>query len=1517
MTINGRDNIEDIYPLSPMQEGILFHTLCASEPGVYSVQWSCILQGNLRVSTFKRAWQFALDRHPALRTAFSWELRDEPFQIVYRHVELPWRQHDWRSTSAVEQERQLEAFLAEDRAQGFVLSKAPLMRLALNQLSENAYQFVWSLHHLVLDGWSRPIVLREVFQIYDALCLDGELHLEVGCPYGDYIAWLQRQDLSQAELFWQQTLKDFTTPTALPIGNAYGSSSSQNADHAEQQRRLSVAATAALQALAQQHQLSLNTLVQSAWALLLSRYSGQEDVVFGATVAGRPTDLAGVESMIGLFINTLPVRVWVDPKALLIPWLQERQQQLVEARQYEYSPLVQVQGWSGVPRGLPLFESLLVFENYPARTSVQEWSNSLEIHRARVVSRTHYPLTVVAVPGPELMLRIGYQCHRFDTATITRMLGHFQTLLEGMVTDPARRLVDLPILTRAERHQLLEEWNDSSLASPQDTSIHQLFEAQVARTPDAVAVVFEDQELTYQELNIRANQVAHYLQARGVGPEVLVGLYVERSLEMMVGLLGIIKAGGAYVPLDPAYPPERLTFMLRDAQISVLLTQQRLSAGLSEPQTQIVCLDTDWELIAQESGTNPTHKVTPDNLVYVLYTSGSMGIPKGVAVEHHQLCNYLQGISRRLSLSHPASFATVSTLAADLGNTMVFSALCTGGCLHVLSQACVTDPNSMADYFRRHAIDYLKIVPSHLAALQTSPHPEQALPRRLLILGGEASRSDWVESFQRLAPGCAILNHYGPTEATVGVLTYQVAEDQHLPGTPTLPLGRPLANVQLYLLDSYLQPVPIGVPGELCIGGASVTRGYLNQPALTAEKFIPNPFSHMPGTRLYKTGDLARYLPDGNVEFLGRLDNQVKLRGYRIELGEIEATLEYHPAIRQAVVLAREDTPGDRRLVAYCVPHHGCTPDIREMRNFLQTKLPDYMVPVAFMMLDALPLTPNGKVERQALPVPGQERPQLSEAFVAPSTPSQEILAGIWTRVLKVGSVGIHDKFFALGGHSLLAVQVMSRLRKVFQVDMPLRVLFDAPTVAGLARHVEEVRRAVQSLPASPLKTVVREGAVPLTMTQEHLWGLDRLLPGAPFSNMPYAVRLTGTLNVTALEQSFNEIIKRHEALRTTFTTVAGQPAQVIAPTLRLPLPVEDLRALPQVEREATAQRLIRAEALYFFDLENGPLCQVRLLQLREQEHILLLTMHHIISDGWSWGVLLHELTVLYEAFSQSHASPLPDLPVQYADYAHWQRQWLHSEAGKAQLAYWERQLHAPLPILELPTDRPPPTELSLHTARQTFQLPKELTTALTRLSQQEDTTLFMTLMAALKVLLYSYTGQEDIRVGTLVANRQYQDTEGLIGLFANLVILRTHLGRNPSLRQVLRRVRATTLDTYAHQELPFEYLARMIVRTCQVDRQALFQVMFAMQNARQYTLELPALTIQALETQAAGVSACDLAISIRNSPQGIEGLCTYKMILFDATTIIRILEDYRLILEHLVAQPELQLSILRVRRGG
>jgi amino acid adenylation domain-containing protein len=1121
---------------------------------------------------------------------------------------------------------------------------------------------------------------------------------------------------------------------------------------------------------------------------------------------------------------------------------------------------------------------------------------------------------MVASPGSELLLRLEYQCHRFDTATITRMLGHIQTLLEGMVANPAQRIVDLPMLTEAERQQLLVEWNDTSTVYPQDTCIHQLIEAQVARTPNAMAAVFEAQALTYQELNILANHLAHYLRGLGVGPEVLVGLCVEPSFEMVVGLLGILKAGGAFVPLHPTHPKERLAFMLADAQIRVLLTQKELLPGLPKHDAHTLCLDTDWQTIAQQSKENVNSGVTADNLAYVIYTSGSTGQPKGVMIEHRSLVNYMCWFNNAVLRKTRYNIPLVTNFTFDPSLKQLFAPLLLGNPVWILPNKVVNHPATLLQTLQTRSQVMLNCVPSLWEAMLDTIDSDQAelLGKSLtsLLLGGERLIIDLLNRTLAVLPQLQIWNLYGPTEATINASTARIVSNHGIT------IGRPIANTQLYILDSHLQSVPLGLPGELHIGGAGLARGYLNRPTLTAERFIPNPFSNVPGARLYKTGDLARYLPDGTMEFLGRLDNQVKLRGYRIELGEIEATLERHLAIRQAVVVVRGDTASDRRLVAYCVPRPGSLPDMHALRSFLHTQLPDYMVPAAFVVLDALPLTSNGKVDRQALPAPGQERPSLLEAFVAPCTPMEEILAGIWAHVLGVETIGIHDNFFVLGGHSLSAVQVLSRLRKTFQVEVPLRALFDTPTVAGLARCIEMARQAVPSASAPPLRAMPREGTAPLTMTQEHLWSLDRLLPGAPFSNMPYVVRLTGALNMGALEQSFNEIIRRHAVLRTAFTIVAGQPVQVIAPTLRLLLPVEDLCTLPQAERETTAQRFIQVEALYPFDLENGPLLQVRVLRLGKQEHILLLTMHHIISDGWSRGVLLHELAELYAAFCQGQPSPLPELPLQYADYAYWQRQWLHSEAGEAQLAYWTQQLQAPLPVLELPTDRPRTGELSLQTARQPFQISRELSAALTRLSRQAGTTLFMTLVAAFKTLLYSYTGQEDVRIGTLVANRQHQETEGLIGLLANLVILRTSLDGNPTLRQVLQRVRTTTLDAYAHQGLPFEYLARVLVHTHQCDRQSLFQAMFTMQNASQHTLELPALRLQVLQTPPVEASACDLAVSLRESPQGLDGLCVYKTVLFDTPTIAHLLEDYAQILEHFIAQPQQPLLELRAWRG-
>ncbi|MBG1243496.1 non-ribosomal peptide synthetase [Nostoc sp. NZL] len=1524
--MENKKNIEDIYPLSPTQQGILFHSLYLPNSGVYVAQISCTLSGFLNVSALKKASQLVMEQHSVLRTSFHWERRDQPFQVVYRHVNLPWKQHDWRGVSPAEQQPLLENFLQTDREQDFDLDKPSLMRLNLIQLADDKHQFVWSKHHLILDGWSTAIVFKEVFDAYEALHQGSDLPVSRSRPYGDYVAWLQQQDLLQAETFWRLMLKGFTAPTALKVDRNFSDSNGKQ-DHNEQQIQLSEATTSALKSLAQQHQLTLNTLVQGAFALLLSRYSGETDILFGVTSSGRPPTLAGVESMVGVFINTLPLRVNANPEDFLLPWLKQLQTQQIEAREYDYSPLVEVQAWSEVPRGTPLFESILVFENYPIDSSLPKQSENLGIREVRFVESINYPLTMLVNGGTEMSINIWYDCQRFDADTITRMLGHFGTLLEEMVANPEKRLKDLQLLTQGERHQLLIEWNDTQVNYPQDKCIHQLFEEQVERSPDAIAVVFEDQQLSYRELNQRANQLAHHLQKLGVRPEVLVGICIERSLEMVIGLLGILKAGGAYVPIDPAYPQERLTFFLQDCQTRILLTQDKFKQTLSSNEIQLICLDNEWTTIAQEPSDNTVTGIASHNLAYVIYTSGSTGKPKGVLVNHSNVVRLFAATNSWYNFNAEDVWTLFHSYAFDFSVWEIWGALFYGGRLVVVPYLVTRSPDSFYKLLCQEQVTILNQTPSafrQLIQAEQSIATIGELNLRLVIFGGEAlepkSLQPWFESHGDQSP--QLVNMYGITETTVHV-TYRPLSKTDLHGTASV-IGRPIPDLQVYVLDEYKKPVPIGVPGEMYVGGAGVARGYLNRSELTQQRFISHPFSHEPGKRLYKTGDIGRYQPDGSIEYLGRIDNQVKVRGFRIELGEIEATLSQYPGVRETVVLVREEQLGDKHLVAYIVPMSEQTLTTSELRNYLKGRMPNYMVPTAFVMLEALPLTPNGKVDRRALPAPDTVRPELDKGFVAPRTPVEDLLAGIWSQVLSIERVGIHDNFFDLGGHSLLATQVMSRLYKAFQIELPLRYLFESPTIAGLAEHIETAIRTGSGLTVVPLESVSRDKDLPLSFSQQRLWLLNQLEPNSSLYNVPAAVRLTGLLNVAALEHSFNELIKRHEVLRTRFVAVDGQPFQVVEPTLSLTLPLVDLRSLSQTEREAEVEKLAQEEANRPFELAKSPLLRCVLLQLDDTEHVLLVTMHHIISDAWSVAILIRELGELYKAFSANQPSlrdatrsllpqrgtPLTELPIQYADFAIWQRQYLQGETLKTQLTYWKQQLNGAPPLLQLPTDRPRPAVRTFRGATQSFTLPKSLTEEIKNLSNREGVTLFMTLLAAFKTLLYCWTGQEDIIVGSPIANRTRAELEGLIGFFVNTLVLRTDLSDNPSFRELLGRVRSRTLKAYTHQDLPFEKLVEELQPERNSSYNPLFQVWFVFQNVAMPSLELSNLHITSLNIDSDRAKH-DLRLELAESEEGLIGSIGYRVDLFEKATIARMVKDFESLLIQITMQPNIKLNNL------
>lgn len=1043
-------SIEDLYELSPMQQGMLFHTLYAPESEVYFEQLLCILSGELNFPAFQKAWEQVVARHSILRSSFFWEEIEKPLQMVSKQVDLPWEKMDWRHLTSDEQQKNLDNFFVSDRHKGFDLNQAPLMRFTIIQLTENTYQFIWSHHHILFDGWSMQIVLKEVFALYEANQRGEHLRLSPVRPYKEYIEWLQQQDIEKAKQFWQQTLKGFETPTL--IGNReQRTGNSSKGIYQEKRFQLSQTVTEKLQVAARQHHLTLNNLVQGAWGLLISRYSGEKDVVFGATVSGRQPVIENIESMVGLLINTIPTLVKIDNQKEILSWLQELQNQAVEQEQYSYFPLAEIQQVSDILPGMPLFESLLVFENYPVDSSKQDNQKTLDISHLSCFERTNYPLTIVINPGSQLGGRFVYDTRYFDETTLVRMIGHFQTLLTRFAENLQQNISQISLLSAAEEQELIILENHQDQENINYKCVHVLFEEQVQKTPNKIAVVYNKEHLTYQELNNRANQLANYLKSLGVKAETRVGICVERSLEMVIGILGILKAGGAYVPLDPAYPTERLALMLEDVQTPILLTQTHLQNRLPLNNQIVVNLDTDWEIIAQYSADNLPCEVTPENLAYIIYTSGSTGTPKGTEVPHRSFIGFMFGVDY-IHLDENQIWLQHSSISWDGLTLEMWPPLLYGGRC-VLYPEKIPTAEKLTQIIQEQKVNTLWLT-SALFNMMIDTMPQGLLGIKQLLIGGESLSINHVRRALELLPATKIINGYGPSECTVFTCCYPIHE-KLAENINSLPIGKPIGDRTVYILDTHLNRVPVGVPGELYIGGASVARGYLNQPKLTRERFISNPFEEAGGGKLYKTGDLVRRLPDGNIEFIGRIDTQVKLRGFRIELAEIEAVLNQHPDIQQVVVIAREDELGKKLLVAYLVAQDNVlTPS--NLRNFLKSKLPDYMIPAAFVFLENLPLTPNGKINRRALPIPDTSQRNLEVDFVPPSTDTEQELADIWQEVLKLKQVGINDNFFELGGHSLLATQAISRLREVFSLDFPLRYLFENPTIAELAQKVTE-----------------------------------------------------------------------------------------------------------------------------------------------------------------------------------------------------------------------------------------------------------------------------------------------------------------------------------------------------------------------------------------------------------------------------------------------------------------------------
>ncbi|WP_334950449.1 amino acid adenylation domain-containing protein [Nostoc sp.] len=1268
-------------------------------------------------------------------------------------------------------------------------------------------------------------------------------------------------------------------------------------------------------------ELSIYLFLVAVLNILLYKYIGNSDIIIGS-----PTYYS--ETSKELVNNFVPLRFQVKNQLTFKEFLLQVKNTTIGAYSHQNYPLdklVRLLEILPSQNRCPIFDIVVLLENIHTQAALPQLKNDITF--AFTVEHNH------------LSGQIIYNECLFDKETIKRIVKHYVTIIECVINNLDLQISEIDLLTDDEKYQLLTEFNDNTQVYPVTQTIHQLFEEQVQQTPNKIALVYRDTEVTYHELNETANRLAYLLQKLGVKPGDFVGILHQRHPNFLIGMLAILKVGGAYVPIDSSYPQERIRYMLSNSKVQVLLTESAL-LDLLNYQTKdyhdlkyLVCLDIadNHQVISTLAGVNIYGKndfqqLSPFNLAlinhrgiepaYMIYTSGSTGLPKGVIIRHGGAINHIYAQFDALELTEELAFLQSAPASSDISVWQFLAPLLIGGKTVIVDTETILQPSQLFQIVQAQKLTLIELVPvvlkgllDYISSLSTQ---QRLLPHlQWMMVTGESVSVELVNYWLSIYPEIGVANAYGPTEAaddiTQFIIKKPLPENQR-----SVPLGKPLANLNLYILDSEMKLLPIGVPGEICVSGFGVGKGYWKNEASTKSSFISNPFldtaKPLPSTEqdfIYKTGDLGRWLADGTIEFLGRIDHQVKIRGFRIELGEIEALLAQHPAVREIVVIAREDSPGNKRLVAYVVPQIEIVEVQHNLRYFMQEKLPEHMIPSAFVLLEALPLTPNGKVDRRALPAPEQTQQPLPEIFIPPRTFVEEMVVTIWSKVLGIEHIGINDNFFELGGHSLLATMVIARLREAFGIELPLRCLFEAPTVASLS---DRIGRIDQKLQAPPIQRVSREQQLPLSFAQQRLWFLDQLQPGNAY-NIPLGVRLFGVLNIVALQQSFQEVINRHEALRTVFTTVANQPIQVIIQSVSFTLSVVDLQHLAPTEREAKALQLAKEEARKPFTLDQWPLLRVTLLQLDDTEYLLLLTIHHIVADGWSMGILVQEVATLYEAFCAGKPSPLPQLPLQYVDYAVWQRQWLQGEVLETKLSYWKQQLGHNLPTLQLPTKQNSTSHFQ--SATHDFQLSPQLSAALNKLSRQESVTLFMTVLAAFQTLLYRYTNQDDMIVGTDLANRTQSEIEQLIGFFVNLLVLRTDMSGNPTFYELLERVREVTLKAYAHQDLPFEKLVAELRPERSLSQTPLFQVLFVMQNAPMPTIEVSGLTLSPWEIE--NETAFDLAVFVAETEHQIVGSWKYNADLFDAATITKMSNHFETLLASIVKQPDASLNTLEM----
>ncbi|WP_218936580.1 non-ribosomal peptide synthetase [Bacillus cereus] len=1481
--------IENVYPLTPMQKGMLFHSLLNSQSEAYFEQVRFNVQGSLNIKGFLQSLEQLAQRHAIFRTNFVNAWNDEPLQIVYRDRKINLHYEDLQEMDELSRKERIEKYTTEDKEKGFNLAEDGLMRMAILRVEEQTYHVIWSFHHILMDGWCMPLVTREIFEIYYAMQGRREPELTVVTPYSEYIEWLEAQNQEEASKYWNDYLTGYEGQTELPKTTSSVRDEKYILKHLTFD--LDKELTERLKQVASENQVTINILMQTVWGMLLQKYNSSQDVVFGSVVSGRPADIPGIENMIGLFINTIPVRIHCDAKESFVEVMKKHQKQAVISHAYDTYPLYEIQAQTEQKQDL--ITHIMVFENYPVEQQMEHRENhnetELTITNVTMTEQTNYDFNVMVIPGEDIKVHFQYNAHMYDDESIERMRNHLIQIMQQVVNDPQIGINELELITVEEKIQILDVFNDTAAEYPCEKTIHQLFEEQVERTPDHIAAVFEGQQLTYRELNLRANQLARTLRNEGVKRDQLVGIMVERSLDMIVGILGILKAGGAYVPVDPEYPKERIQYILEDSGATILLIQDQFQERTSFVG-KIVLLD-DEESYHKE-GTNLKLEVGSNELAYVIYTSGTTGNPKGVMIEHQALVNRIHWMQKRYPIGETDIVLQKTPYSFDVSVWELLWWGAQGAKVVFLAPGGEKDPELIIKAIEENHVTTMHFVPSMLSVFLDYVQNVETLNRtrslRQVFASGEALQVQHVKRFNKLLGmhnETRLINLYGPTEATIDVSYFDCPLDETL---EQVPIGKPIDNVQLYVVDTKGHLQPIGIPGELCIAGVGLARGYLNRPQLTEEKFVDNPFNI--GEKMYRTGDLARLLPDGNIEYLGRVDHQVKIRGYRIELGEIESKLLKIDAIQETIVIAMEDENGQKSLCAYFVADKEI--DTESIREALSHGLPKYMIPTYFIQLMQMPLTPNGKINRKALPAV-EESKLTNNKYVKPRTEIEEQLVNIWKSILGDFKIGIKDNFFDIGGHSLRATTLVSKIRKELKVDIKLREVFQYSTIEQMEKLiVGRKQHAYVSIPK-----ITERGHYPVSSAQKRMYILSQYEGGELSYNMPGVLKIEGELDHVRLEKVFQQLIQRHESLRTSFKMIHGELMQEIHSKVEFQIELVQAK-----EEDEYIYDFVRE-----FDLQQAPLLRVRLIQLENNHHILLFDMHHIISDGVSMNILMREFVQLYDG------KQLPSLQIQYKDYAAWQQNMIHQEQMKKQESYWLDIFKGEIPELELPTDYERPSVRSYEGDVFEFVIDKQSIQGLSNIEAQTGATLYMIMLASYTILLSKYSGQEDIIVGTPIAGRTHADLESVIGMFVNTLAIRNYPSGEKSFDFYLHEVKETMLNAYENQEYPFEELIQKLNIKKDVNRNPLFDTLFVLQNKENTNIKSDLLTFKPYDIQNQTIAKFDLTMYIHFTDDKLIVSFEYCTKLFKKSMIEILAKDFSTILSTVAKDPRIQLGNIKL----